>query len=33
MEIKEIKLKDCKIDSDFTKVNENTYSCVFRIKQ
>lgn len=28
MEIKEIKLKDCKIDSDFTKVNENTYSCV-----
>lgn len=28
MEIKEIKLKDCKIDSEFTKVNESTYSCV-----
>lgn len=28
MEIKEIKLKDCKIDSDFTKVNESTYICV-----
>lgn len=28
MEIIEVKLKGCKIDSDFTKINENTYSCV-----